>query len=714
MIRSTSPGARLNLVVLRAISMTKGASEALEAIHNLKHTSDHNVFDNIPIALLEAQINFLAGRYAEALSIFEQKLDPALSNLDPRLAVLIADNKGLILSQTFDPSSTSQFYHLVDQRRVLGVELRDYAALNDAREHALEGEDYRALPGYWCQLLAAYESQNWRALAMAEKDFALECMNLGWFCEAAYHSMLSLSNDTSENIAKKLLETRSSEIVGNVLLKILLASQLQMHAAQLSRMLEILADAIPHEALPAVTEWLKKWAAFIPASMHDASLFEHVWGTIALLAQRLNREEVDYFIQYALTHPMLSGGVLRKHLIIAMNALCSKADTSQLDLLSETAISLVSDNKGDMDFRDAVNLVYHLSNIGNEDLKVKIKTKLFPPGIEVSDTLLLQLAPLLGCEVKDPAYFSAFANSTADAIRQQVQYLAASEAPAHIGGFGTICLEGPEKKIIVHIAGGRHLIDALIPYRHLIVADCLLDLLAAILEMIANNNNIIENRVMLTQQLSKFSDCLERDFIHNMVAVLEPLAHGEIIESPMCQTYAQANSPLNPFRMQNGDPDDLRGVALTTLAEMDQLFPGMVSNFHSQLLTEALTSSRPKVRQYGLIAAQKNGLLTPSELTMIALAGLDSDHRVGMLALQAIQSTFENMKLEPTAWHIVLRCLELAVHSPDVDMRRSAAGLINKISNAEAPSELRGRLAVVKGLIQDDICWSVRQKLARE
>ena len=265
--------------------MTVGLSESFQEIDRACAACSAD-FDLLALGLLESEIYSNNLQFKEALSSFERYVEPLLSQLGPAEAAVIGDNKSGLLIDAF--AGAGEFYHLVDARRILGVQTRDYASVLEARADAAEGKHFDALPTFWQQLRSSYELLNWRAHRLAERDFSEECIQLGWLAEAAYHAMLSGSKEAAEKIAEVLLGNRSSERIGGALKKMLNAAALREHALQTLRVVAKSADAIPDESIESVTSLLLKHAPFEPTSWHDAGLLESTWDAVGAIAHRVD------------------------------------------------------------------------------------------------------------------------------------------------------------------------------------------------------------------------------------------------------------------------------------------------------------------------------------------------------------------------------------------------------------------------------------------
>jgi hypothetical protein len=707
MISHVNPNIRRQMVTARRMAMTAGLPEAVQEI-NRARSACRTPLELIAVGLLECEIYADDLQPREALSLFERHVDPPLSALDPSEAAVIADNKTQLLTNLFE--GVGDFYHLVDARRILGVEIRDHASILEARADAAAGKHFNALPAYWQQLRSSYELMHWRARGLAEQDFSEECIQLGWFAEAAYHAMLCGNKKAAERVAEVLLVSRSPEQVGAAVKKMLGAATLREHALQTVRVIANCADAIPDESIKAVTSLLSRHASFEPTGWHDSGLLETTWDAIAAIAHRMDAAAVEALIDTGLKHPVLrNGGPLREHVIDALNALTAQASNEDLSKIADVALGLVTDWRSDMDYTESMDLVCHVADRGGDHIKARIKSALFPPGVEIRDTVMMRVGPFLGWQPRKPESFTNGALQTAEAVRKQVQRLAPDEEPAKIGGYGIFNSTGPAGRIVVHVQGALHMVEALAAHRALIDKAALSSLIGAMLDMIAEPENLVSNRAALAATLREFLDRFPTELEQRAVEVLEPLASGKITEPSQFQSHTEASNPLNPFKFGGGNPVDLRGAALMFLCNLDRRRPNVCPALHDHILLGAMTSAEAEVRRYALFAAADGGNLTSMEWAAIALAGADPDPSVARLALQAMIESEGVKNLEPITWQIVVRAIESAAHSSHGGYRAAAAEMLKALP--EPPAGLKPRLEMAKQTLLNDALFSVRRHL---
>ncbi|NNM85178.1 MAG: hypothetical protein HKL96_05410 [Phycisphaerales bacterium] len=711
-MKKIKPSVRLAVARVKTAAMTDGLQPAANMLQELSSNDADSELDQLVLGLVESEIYFLDLRYDRAIDIFTAKVEPFLELVDPRIAAVIADNKCTIQMAKLEPLATDIFYHLVDQRRILGVEIVDHAARLEAISHATEKKHFRAAPISWQLVQRAYHYQNWRAMATAEEDFAQECLSLEWMADAAYHAMMSRREDAMKDLAKGLMARKSATDVRDVLRKLLPTSTLAAHAIQVARLIAATADGIPDDLIGDVSRWLAQWAAEGFARSPLGVHVEPVWQSIANIACRLDDKQSQRFAETALGHELFrTPSMHRRHLIEALFSLCPRLTNGSLFALKDAALSLVGPQKHDIDYVASMNLLLHVVHCGGSDMRNCVREQLVPQGVEIKDTILLHAANTLGWKPLHPETFSKSATAIAGAVERQVQRLAPGEEPAKIGAVCVVTSESPSGRIVVHMAGAINAIESLIVYRNILDDDSLRRLISAILAMILEPDNVISNRAQLVKELCKFVDALPSGLENQITASLEPLAAGNIVESPIGQTYAQSIDTLNAFKMGAGNPVELRGAALTALGAIEKHRPQIKTKLHEGLLMRALTAQDAELRRQGLIAAESCSKLNHVESTTIAIAALDRDDKVAARALRVLYGIRNHLNLDKATEQIILRALELAITSQDAIRRHNAAALVKVLPTKDMTSDSKQRMETIVATLRQDFCHPVRSVL---
>jgi hypothetical protein len=709
MISKLGPATRMTLVRGFMAGIRGGVDIALRSLEVVTRSIEDTSVDALAIMVLKAQLLYLDRRNSEAKEVFDMNVRPRLEELAPETALLLSDN-GILISQALLSPDIEEFYHLADQRRLLGMELWDASASARIDKAARDGKHYEALPICWQQLLRAYESLCWRRILLAELDMARECLALGWPHEAAYHGMLACNSEFISLVGQRLADEKTHDAVRKTLDQILPASQLTRHAAVAARLLEMICDVIPQDRLTEVVNWLTSRTRHVPSSPFDPSLFEPTWNAVGRLAPRLTPEQALQFIDIAFNHPWCTNAAIhRQHLLNTVNACVGRVNIAELPKIAERALPLAQDNKSDIDFTHAINLLCHLATRGGDQLRERLKLALYPPGQATGNTVLVQVARHFGASIKSRDQLDRAALRTADNLRLQVQRLGPGEKPAKLGGWGTVSKPLPNEsgQLVAHIGGAEHSLGALVEHREQLSEQPLEYLVSAVLDMIANSDNLIENRVSLVQSLRRLLDHVSSDSAQRAAAILRPLAAGQITESQVGMSHAEATNPLNPFKMGSGDPADLRGTSLKALAEIEKRCPGTVEDLHEGILLQAMTDANPRVRAHSFAAARLASHLTHEGQFAALFGTADSDPKAAATALSVFLD-IGRLHLEPTTWAMLAQCLERTRQSNHADIRQVTADVVRRASASEVPSSVAASLNELQNVLLGDVSFAVR------
>lgn len=710
MILDLHPKVRMTLVQGRILGMRGGVEAALEFLDS---TSSDSKDPTLEVLLLKAELLHLDHRESESQDVFDMDVQPKLNDLPPEKAVLLADNGTLLAHAQL--SEGDDFYHLADQRRLLGVELWDHESAARIHEAVRRGHHNEALSLCWQQLLHAHDGLCWRRSQLAELDMARECHALGWPHEAAYHGMMGCDAKFIEEVAGSLLGETTHDGTRQTIDQVLPISQLTRHAAVVAKLLERIGDVIPDDRVGSVVEWLTERAMHVPTSVWDASLFEFTWKAVDKLSPRLTPEQALSFIDIAVGHPWFAKPTVhRRHVIDSVSACVRRVEVTELPRIAKSALPLALDQKSDVDYINSINLLCHLAERGDDALRKQLRSALYPSKQTRSNAPLIQVARHFGATVVTKEDLDKGALQTAQKLLCQVQHLEPGEEPAKLGGFGTLTkiLGDGNKRLVVHIHGALHTLNALIEHRADISEQSLRDMITAVLDMIASSDNVISNRVALVESLRRLLDQVPSDLAQRAVDVLCPLAAGGIVESQAGMSHAEATNPLNPYKMDAGDPLDLRGISLMALSGIERRYPGTVAALHDDLLLQAMTAHEPILRAYGCAAARLSSELSDDEQMAALFCTTDRNPKTAAAALSVFRDIGE-MNLERPAWAMLGTCLERGGRLPSVLVRRAVARVVCCVLASEKmPAGIAIRLRRLQQELSQDVSFAVRSEVS--
>jgi hypothetical protein len=314
----------------------------------------------------------------------------------------------------------------------------------------------------------------------------------------------------------------------------------------------------------------------------------------------------------------------------------------------------------------------------------------------------------LGWHPQDVDKFNADALKIPMALRKQVEILDANAEPAKLGGFGQIVKTMGAQKAVVHIGGAQHWIDSVAAHLDCLNDNSVLQLVDSMLEMIEENRNVVGNRISLIQSLGKFIQRLPTDLAERTSTIISRIAWGDFRESEVGQTYQEATNPLNPFKMNSGDPRDLRGVALMTLAHGAIKHSAFSEGLHSGLLLTLLEIDDEKLREYGVASARDADRLSDSEMTALIASGLDRSPKVRKLVLNGLASVV-SANLDWQGLRLGVQVIRSGADSADAEERAASAKAAKTFfKHAESDKEIKERLANILKTLAGDISHYVR------
>ena len=352
---------RKRLVNARAKAMQFGSDAGIALLGDNPELSEAS---RAAILMQHCEILYLDHRFDDACNIYDMQLEPLLEGLSPECVSLLADNRSTIAFELFDAEGSDQFYHQIDMRRLLGVQLSDSSAELEADRKASTGVHHEALPTIWKLLLDAYRRQNWRALHWAHAGMARECMALNWSEEAVWHAVQALDKNLVIEAANHLIASRDGKQIEIATDRLLKFSKLARHASLAAEFFGSIADCIPDDRVARVIDWASVHLDLVPTNRPDELIFEPIWRFVGALglAGRINSDGAQAIVQKAVSHfAVMRRGAARKGLINSCRRLIQTIAPQHLDQLVDPALSLVTTGKSDFDFDESLNLICQLA-----------------------------------------------------------------------------------------------------------------------------------------------------------------------------------------------------------------------------------------------------------------------------------------------------------------------------------------------------------------
>jgi len=712
LITQLSATTRKILAKCRALAMQGQLQVAIDNLeearnHILSPSSDYQVeIECVALSLLKVELLHLELRDEDAFSILQSEVLSKIEVLPYELTLVINQNKSEIEISLLTPESGQGLNRSYDERELVGVKFWNPEAIVYAFEYAAEGKHYESLPAFWQELESTYKNGSWLAHRQAAGRMAIELIQLGEAHLAAYQAVISQDGSLIEEIGKQLLLWRDSERIRLTIQKILTAANLKRHAYIASVFFKVIADAIPEDQLNAIFDWLLERAKLTPQNWRDLALMRSIWETLFEVIQRLTTEQGETVVETAVNHEMwTSSNRLREDLLKAVNAAVPHLPKEKLVEIANKALPAATNEKEQVDYAEALNLVCHIAERSEEAKKIIGDSLYSQPSFESFELQIL--APLFnkGMLAEDA---ERMALEIAKDIRLQVQrYKEGDNVSRPMMIIASLSRQGGDENIIVHMYVFTPL-DGLLKHRKMLSQSAIEKLINAILDMIYEPDNIPANKVGLLSRISKTADCLTPKLAEMLFEKLSPLVEGKKLQSSnIMQGFGNPDSPLNPYKLDVQKPEDVQASALLTLAKIEENQPGIYGNRLISLLEKSMTDPHPIIRKHAFVSVRKINVLGEVAITNLLMGTRDPD---AIIAAQAYLALAENEHLlfSEAEWLSLAHSLTLAFNSPNSVVRRNAAYVIAKRQSQWQQTSIAEKMNELKTAFANDICYSVR------
>ena len=711
MINLTLPETRIAIATAKSVAMLGNPADAISTLEEGINPKMPTL-DRLVRLMTVCEILHLDYRDTEALSVFDERIAPLTGGFSEHVEVAIEFNRSDIVHSLFQ---NDDFYGLVDRATIAGVELWDHRVYYSVVEAGEIGKRFESLPKIWRELVRSYQQGCWRPYRLASKLMAVECMALGWPHESIYHAVVAGDKKTAKAIGEHLLLHGTSGAIVDSTSKWLDCTNLKRLFAVGCEMLDEFVDVILDEQFDAVFERVRMMATLPISDRQEQSCVSRAWDSMASLSWRLNRSQAERLVSMTIAHPIwnapIEGGnrvlVVRDKMMNSLAACVSELPPESIRQTIAATLPVVIERKQHTDYPDGIELLCRLADAGGGDAKLQIKEALYPPGKPL-DAYLLQTAPTFGVELRNPESLSQDAINVADRIRSQVQWLPLSaEASPLPGSFGIFSVVREDQKLIVQSISTVHE-RAILRHRDQLSPEAMQKLIDAMLDMVSENENLINNKIQLVRVLALIGDVCSGAQAQQIFEVLSPIANGIIIEPQLTQSAAESQNPLNAFKMGSGKPTDLRGVAIFTLACIERDKPGVFAGSLDEIIEKGLTEIDPQVRALSLAAAREKPSISEAEFTAIVLATRDADPAVANAAFGAIVNKTD-LKLTRPQWRLLIHTAKLAGQSNAPSVRRAAAYTCSKLRTLIETKTLLAEVDTLLVTFASDKCASVRR-----
>jgi hypothetical protein len=588
----------------------------------------------------------------------------------------------------------------------------------DAQTSAAKGKHFESLPAIWRELRRAFLQGCWRPQRVASIHMARQCLQLNLPHDAAFHALIARDEEAAKQVGDFLVRFGTHSTLAGTLEKVLLCGQLNKLFITSCDLLAPMVDAIPDAFVERVLEWLLAYAGVEPTNIVKRQAMQKAWETLRALAYRLDDKQSRRLALVAIAHPSWSAVPEQPNQVIPvrktmLEAICNAAHSMLPATAKEVAqhvVVVATEQKRDLDYADAVEALCQLAGRGGAGLKAQLRKSLYPKGQRLN-TILLQVTSAFGQAIKRTELLAKDAQRVAERLRLQVQRIPdGAQPPPAPARYFTITANQGNQKVVVHMTDARDVI-AIFRHRHAIDRKSLDALILTVLDMLHEQENLLVNKFFLVESLSMVGDVLSRAIARKVFDVVSPFAQGQIAEPTCVMSAAEAEDPLNPFKLRTGKPSELRGISLLALACIERDQPGVFGVRLSKLIDVALTDPNAIVRSFSLAAAQEMSQLSITALTAVLLATRDPNPETSSAAFSVI-ATRANGQLDHVGLRLVIQCLNLGADANDVRVRRAAARAVARLSQMPKTKGLAHDHKVLRERFSKDRCYSVRQAVA--
>jgi len=691
-----------------------------DALRALSAITDSSPANQTALHLTRAELFHLDQRTEEALAVFDQELSPLEPYLPEEMCLTIERNRMLASFGGGFPDWHEMDRHagLIDRRRLLRIETRDAEALIAAAEAARSGKSYESLPVYTEAIFEAYRRFDWQGARQAGVFLAQEHLRLNNPDSACFYTVISEDPSTAKAVASQLRAANDPIALDRCLAKLEEVCHLRRHLMLASRLLAELGDAIPDDRIEIWLSRLSPHWTRLAVSTPDRWMSEAALKATTALLGGATGAQADGIIAEILVHPNWSmNPVSRLQLLDPLEAAAERATKAACRRVIEAVSPLICGDKPGADYRKCLEVLLAIAQ-RVPALKPLIRSRIYRQKEGVT-SLLARLAPAFGVKggLERPDEKAVL---VVDRLRLQVEQLNPGQKPST--GLGELMIQtsdGPSGSVVVKVLSSSDDLLLLSEHRRTLSEESVVEVVNAVIDLIRNPANVNANRAILFDILHLFGDVMNSQSASNAIDTMAQFAGDYRAFGHPLYGQEEAYSPLNPFRMNAGFPQDVRGKALFALAAMAKNHAPAVGARLTQLLDLATADSQPVIRRHAYSATGLAGNAARECLPSVVAGTRDADPTAATVALQICGVHAETV-IGDGLLPVVLGSLETQHRHPDLGIRFGAAVAVAKLNQAAQKlpvgtlgGELSERLSVVAKRLATDVSRRVREAATR-
>lgn len=716
MIDRIDPQIRRELTASRCLAMRGEVGRALSLLENRSNAEERHGrrLEYHYTTMLRAELLHLNEQAEAAAALFQSAIVPNLTHLAKEIGLVAGYNQAEVNFDLLRPAG--DYYSLVDQARAVGFRLTDADAVLSAEAAAARGDHHQALPAFWREVVRTYRQGCWMASRWASVRLAREYLQVRMPQECAWQAVLALDHELAKQAASHLLEQRNVPAIRATVEKLLANANLLRHFSVACTLISGVADGVPDDLVDGVAGWLLPRCSLPSSRKLAQGAMYKAWEALDPIGCRLSSSCASEVVRVAVGHPrwtaQTSGpnGVLleREKMVETLTRVAHALEPEERSSLADHVIPLATDRMLNHDYPDVINLLCHIAEGGDSELKSRMGDQLFVPG-QPRSYLLGQVAELFGKPFLSPERLASAAEQVRQWVLLQVQRLpVGQDAQPCPGTVATATSTLGTTTTVVNVTSTVEL-EAIARHQKDLPDEVVRRLVSAVMAMIRERENALVNRAALISTLPQFASRLDGSLVAEVLDDLIPLARGEAEEPTLLPSASSAEDPFNPRKVMMGKPSQVRGAALVALARLGSGGTPSADATIDSILEDALCDPDSEVRRAAFTAVHCAQRLAEGPLMAVLLGLRDSDPNTAANAFFVL-ALKSDLRLTRAQWRLFVHAARIAAQSPELRLRAAAAAALTRLQPSSPTGGIRNQTVELQRTLATDCSATVRRE----
>lgn len=623
----------------------------------------------------DAEAAFLSGD----LGLARSNLEKAIANCDDPDFKMDLQWNLIRVCGLIDPTSI-EFQQHTDLNDLVGSTNADRIRIDRALRAAQAREDSDVITSLaltWTELRSASGGVSWYDHQRARINLARQFAQHG-ATSAVHQAIQSLDIKLATEIASSMADSRRSDLIEA-------ASQFALQArASLLRppalaVLTALAPYLSDQQRSAAFEMALEGIGTTLQMQTTLDVVRPSWELVGALGQWVGAKEIDRLVSKLDSLDLVNSNALVVQSVVrALRGCVDPMQPSTASDLAEKMLALV-DTRPNLGYEESVALVVELAKKCSPERKSAIGERLIPPGESVDAVRMNHISEFGRRPIKGEQ-FAQWSNDLIDELGQTFQVIdkgAEPVAPKFVG-FNTR-VELDEK-----IAFSYQVNHQALYMLELLFAD--LDdeqqrkVIDVLLRLASEPENLTTNREQLLAALYRILDKNPKSNFTKVAEIMLAIADGTLISQRAVEAYQESQNPLNPFKMDFGDPRKLRRTALLVAAKL--VASGCTEEVENtvRLVERFLASHDPHEKSGALLALRYLGHPESVQKAML-ISALYSPH-VDVMKEAARSISYGNFELTESEVQWLWSVVSDIALSPEIGRRIWATRIAKQMEKA--------------------------------